>query len=346
MKNLKLRKEDKPETHARITNDTVEEHRKRILAGGRKFKYPLQYSKHKLVINTIIISLFALLLVVLFGWWQLYKQQSTSAFAYRVTSVIPLPVANVDGVDVRYSDYLLRLRPSERYRSQKEATVTSDEDTERQINRFKQQSMYDVSLDAYAGSIAKQQSITVSDEELNALLNAHRQIDGSEISERTLNAVIRDFYEWTPEEYRQVMHTKLLRQKVAFVIDTEAKSRAEATYAKLKAAGGDASWGEIARADDLQYGRSGMVPKANQDGGLASAAANLKIGEMSGILQVSPDSQYNYAIVRLVEKNDTHVNYEFITIPVTKLRDQFDQLYQDGKIKVYIDVPLKEEDSV
>ena len=31
-----------PETGGRITNETVAEHRERVLAGGRKFKYPLQ----------------------------------------------------------------------------------------------------------------------------------------------------------------------------------------------------------------------------------------------------------------------------------------------------------------
>ena len=32
---------------ARITNDTVAEHRQRVIAGGRKFKYPIQYARHK-----------------------------------------------------------------------------------------------------------------------------------------------------------------------------------------------------------------------------------------------------------------------------------------------------------
>ena len=39
----------------RITNDTVAEHREKVLAGGRKLKYPLQYTKRKLVRNTILI---------------------------------------------------------------------------------------------------------------------------------------------------------------------------------------------------------------------------------------------------------------------------------------------------
>jgi hypothetical protein len=77
----------------RITTETVAQHREQILAGGRKFKYPIQYAKHKLVINAILISIAALAALVFVGWWQLYPSQNTSEFMYRVTKFIPLPVA-------------------------------------------------------------------------------------------------------------------------------------------------------------------------------------------------------------------------------------------------------------
>ena len=83
------------EAQSRITNDTVAEHRERILAGGRKFKYPLQYVRHRLVINTVIISTVALAALVSIGWWQLYSAQNTSEFMYKVTQVLPVPVASV-----------------------------------------------------------------------------------------------------------------------------------------------------------------------------------------------------------------------------------------------------------
>lgn len=55
---LKVRKKfrrAKTPTSKLVTNDTVAEHREKILAGGRKFKYPIQYSKHKVIINAIIV---------------------------------------------------------------------------------------------------------------------------------------------------------------------------------------------------------------------------------------------------------------------------------------------------
>jgi hypothetical protein len=58
---FKKKPKQKKELPTRITNDTVAEHREHVLAGGRKLKYPVQYTRSALVRNTIIIS--ALLLM-------------------------------------------------------------------------------------------------------------------------------------------------------------------------------------------------------------------------------------------------------------------------------------------
>ncbi len=50
-----------------------------------------------------------------------------------------------------------------------------------------------------------------------------------------------------------------------------------------------------------------------------------------------------YYILRLVDSNDTQVSYEFIKIPLTMFQRQLDGLYDDGKIKIYIDVPFRDE---
>ena len=56
MKKIKLKRSKKQPAPAasRITNETIAEHREQILAGGRRFKYPIQYTKHKLIINTAL----------------------------------------------------------------------------------------------------------------------------------------------------------------------------------------------------------------------------------------------------------------------------------------------------
>ena len=74
---------EKPKTE----REKVEERREEVLAQGRKFKYPLQYSKHKVIINTVVVGLFAIVAMVAIGWAMLYKIQDTGNMIYRVTQV-------------------------------------------------------------------------------------------------------------------------------------------------------------------------------------------------------------------------------------------------------------------
>src|SRR5690348_16022431 len=76
----------------KITNETVAEHREAVLRGARKYIYPLQHSRG--VIIKVSVVLFIALIVGFFVYCglALYKFQSTSAFIYEVTRVIPFTV--------------------------------------------------------------------------------------------------------------------------------------------------------------------------------------------------------------------------------------------------------------
>src|SRR3979411_3287894 len=87
---------------SRITNETVAEHRERILAGGRKFKYPHHYPKHPIVLITLGIVLLSAASFFGFAFWQLYGAQNTGDFIYRFTQVLPAPVAKIDNRTVLY----------------------------------------------------------------------------------------------------------------------------------------------------------------------------------------------------------------------------------------------------
>ena len=90
---------EKPKTE----REKVEKRREEVLAQGRKFKYPMQYAKHRLIINTVVVAVVAIVLMVVAGWAMLYKLQDTGNMIYRVTQVIPVPVAEVDGAKDHYT---------------------------------------------------------------------------------------------------------------------------------------------------------------------------------------------------------------------------------------------------
>lgn len=325
---------------SRITNDTVAEHRERILAGGRRFKYPVQYARHKLVFNAILISVGALIAIIGVGYWQLYPAQNTSEFVYRVTKVIPLPVAYVDSEPVPYSDYLMKYLSSVHYLEQKEQVSLKSDDGKRQVEFIKQSAMDDAIADAYARKLAIKMNITVSDVELETYLKAQRQSSDGEVSQQTYDAVVLDYYGWSPDEYRYAMKVKILRQKVTYAIDVSALSISDSLKPQVTAA--NANLQAIADAmnkttpGQVLYGSSGLVPKTNQDGGLAAVAATLTKGAVSDAVKSTTGSGYYY--VRLLDSNDTQVSYDYIQVPLTTFKQQLLDIMKANKVTRLISV--------
>jgi len=336
----KIRNKKTEAPSSRITNDTVAEHRERILAGGRRFKYPVQYARHKLVFNAIIISIAALILIAAVGWWQLYPSQNTSVFMYHVTKVLPLPVATVDGEPVLYSDYLMKYLSAVHYLEQKEQISLKSEDGKRQVEYIKQQSMQDAIADTYARKLANKMGITVSDADLESFLKLQRQSNDGEVSQQTYDAVVLDYYGWIPDEYRHATKNKLLRQKVTYAIDTDATALSEKITPQVAAAASNlqaiADTSNKTEPIKIIYGASGLVPKTNQDGGLAAVASKLEKGTVSGVIKSTTGDGYYF--VRLLDSSETQVSYEYIQIPLTVFNKQLDAFEKSGKINRLISV--------
>lgn len=338
----KFRKKD-AETSSRITNETVAEHRERILAGGRRFKYPIQYARHRLVINAIVISVAALVLLGIVGYWQLYSSQNTSTFVYNVTRVLPLPVANVDGQPVLYGDYLMRYRSAIHNLEQQGDINLNSDDGKRQADYHKQKSMQAAIAGAYGAKLAKQLGLVVTDAELDDYVKTQRQSSDGEISQRTYDASILDILGWSPEEYRHVLHDELLRQKVAFAIDDAASKLSDSVAQQV--AGSDSIFKDIVASTNalggiqIVYGAPGFVPQTNQDGGLAVTASKLTKGKVSGVLKATTtaagDGLY---FVKLLDINDTQVSYEFVRIPLEEFNRRLDNLKSTNKISEYITI--------
>ncbi|NCO10776.1 hypothetical protein GW746_00325 [Candidatus Saccharibacteria bacterium] len=337
---FRRKKKEPVSPSGRITTDTLAEHRERVLAGGRKFKYPVQYAKHKVVINAIVITIAALALLILVGWWQLYPAQNTSDFMYRVTKVLPLPVATVDGNPVRYSDYLMRYKSSIQYLVERDQIDLNSEDGKIQADYVKRRELEGAIADTYAASIAKERGISVTDTELETFLIQQRESSDGEVSESVYNAVILDYYGWSPEEYRHAMKSKLLRQKVAYDMDEKAREVSSRVQKALD--GGEKSLNSVASSVNagvgggVVYSPAIWVPRDNQDNGLAAAAAKLKKGEVSGALQLVTGNGYYF--VRLVDSNTAQVQYEFLRVPLTAFTEKLTELRENNRINEYIEV--------
>ncbi|HEY5695248.1 MAG TPA: SurA N-terminal domain-containing protein [Candidatus Saccharimonadales bacterium] len=345
---FKRHKEAKKEIPSRITNETVAEHREQILAGGRRFKYPMQYARHKLVFNTIIVTFVTLVLIVLVGWWQLYLVQNTNSFLYRITRVLPLPVASVDGEAVRYSTYLMYLNSSMHYLQQSEQVNLGSDDGKRQLEYYKRKNMDNAIADGYAEKLAHQLGITISEQDVTNAVNQQLVTSNGKISQETYDASTLSVLGWAPDEYRQAIKNKLLQKQVAYAIDTNAKKRADQAATMIAAP--DADFTKIAAALGgdgalkVSVGTSGMVPSTNNDGGLSEAAAPLQKGQFSHIIKTTTGDGYYF--VRLLDKSDTQINYQYLRIPLTAFNEQLAALKKSGKIHEYISIPAVENQTI
>lgn len=337
---LRGRSAQTKKSHGRITNETVAEHREQILAGGRRFKYPVQYTKNSLVRNSIIITAVALVLLLLLGYWQLYPAQNTSRFMYRLTQLLPVPVAKIDGDSVRYSDYLLRVRGALHYLETEDPANLNAGDGKRQRDYQKRQALNTAEDNTYIAKLGRQQQITVSDKEVDDFINQQLNSRQPALTIRQFEQnVTRRYYDWSYQEYRQTVRDQLLKRKVSLKIDKAAQVRADQVLQQLRGGADFASLAKMTSDDTLTRamgGDAGYVPKNNDDpDGLIAAASRLQPNQVSDVIT----ARDGYYIIKLLENRQNDIRYARIFIKLNELDSRIKKLRDSGQVKEYIDVP-------
>lgn len=322
----------KPKTE----REKVEERRDEVLARGRKFKYPMQYAKHKLIINTIVVAVVALVLMVVAGWAMLYKFQDTGDMIYRVTQVFPVPVARVDGANVRYSDYLMIYRSNLMTAEQQGGQLGDSEDADMVREGYKQAALSSAVEYTYAMKLGKELGLTVTDAEVTEAFDEHRKVGGVERSEEGFLKILRDNFGMNKSEYRRMLYLSLMRAKVAQEVDEPAKQLSQQVEQILAEQDGN-----LTAAADLgagvTYEETGrLVDNMNVDGGRSMMAMKLEVGQVSPRFLSSNGDGYYY--VKLIDKTDKEVNYHSLKIEFTKFDQMVAALYEEGKVETYIEV--------
>ena len=333
-----LKKSNVQETQvAKITNTTLEEQRKEILNKGKKFKYPVQYSKNRLVGNALIIALVILITGSGLLWYQLYKAQNTGEFIYRFTTVIPFPVANVDGENALYRDYLMEYRANMQIANAKKDEIESANNVKALSVLNKNKAMKNAIANAYAQKKAREMGISVSEKEIDEAFDAQRKTQNTELTESALYKIAADNYGLSPSEYRRMfIELPLLRRKVTAEIDKNAAKTRDEVVKYLNDNSNDFSKAAEQFGDKIEYNKPGKVRKTNIDGGRPKGASQLNVGEVSKpFISNAGDGYY---IVKLIEKNDNEISYESIKIKFTEFNSQLEKLEKEGKVKKYIKV--------
>ena len=329
MTSLKKKAESKTE------QEKVDRRREEVLAAGRKFKYPLQWTKHRVVINTILIALIVLSIIVTSGWLALYRFNMTDDMLFRITKIVPAPVANVDGETVRFSDYLMLYRSSLISIERQSGDVDNEGSMEALRNQYMRVALTEAEEFAYAMKLAKELGITVTDEEIDKEFERHLSLGGVERSEESFLKIIKENFGLDKDEYRRMLYLTLVKSKVEMDIDENANKISNQVEKLLSENGGDyAAIAEKLGKQVIYQETGGMVGSQNIDGGRASEAIKLEPGKQSGrFVSINGDGYY---FVKLINKTETEVNFVSIKVPFTEFQKRFDALREEEKINELI----------
>ncbi len=290
----------------RITNETVAEHREDVLKGARKYKYPLQHSKHRIIVVSTILLCVALVSFFAYTGLALYKFQSSSAFMYRVTQVLPLPVARAGSHFVTYENYLFELRRYEHYYQTQQQVDFNSESGKRQLETFgKPQAMDEVIQAAYVKQLASKYHVSISSAELNdelSALQAQNQSNNQELAD-----VTNKFFGWSIDDLKRELKQELLAQKVAAVMDTTTRARAATVLSQLQA-GADFGTAAAQSSDDAATKSNGgqyadtAITAASTDvpPAVVRQLQTMQVGQVSGVIQAGTTLE----IVKLISTTD------------------------------------------
>lgn len=327
------------EPEQKTEKEKIKKRREEVLKSGRKFKYPLQYSKHRLVTVTIVVAAIALIGSIIAGWFILYKAQTTSDVMYRLTKVIPLPVANIDGENVRYSDYLMVYKSSVRPIEQQSGTSFNEgEDSESRRNYYKRSALTKAEEYAYAEKLARENNLTVSEAEINASFDEHRKVGGTELSDESFLRIVKDNFGLGEDEYRHLLKLSLLKKNVSIAIDATAKNTVSEIQKFLSENDNDFKKARDQFTSRADYEETaGLVGAGNVDGGRALKALTLEKGQISEpFVSLNGDGYY---IIKCTEKSKNEVSYVSIFIPFSEFDKRITSLKEGGKIHEYIEIP-------
>ena len=344
IKKLKKRVAKKPEEQApqdgvpRITNETVAEHREEVLSSARKYIYPLQHSKHKIVLITTSLLIAAIIGFFTFTMVSLYRVKSYSSFLYGVTKVIPFPVAKAGNNYVAYENYLFELKHYIHYYQNQQKLDFSTDSGKQQLAEFKKRALTKVVDDAYIKQLASEKKVSVSDKEVDNEIQIVRSQNRLGGSTKVFEDVLKEYWGWSINDFRRSLKQQLLAQKLLPVLDPETVARANQAKAELNAG---ADFAAVAKkySDDAASKDTGgefgfPIDQSNRDidAQVTNALYKLKPGQVSGVI----NSGYSLEIVKNIEPQGDKIRGAHIVFNFKNINTYLNDLKDQKKATLYI----------
>ncbi len=328
------------ETLPRITNETVTEHREEVLSTARKYIYPLQHSKHRVVIISTSLLGAAIAIFFVYTGLALYRFQSYSTFLYGVTQVMPFPIAKAGSSYVAYENYLFELRHYVHYYQTQQKIDFSTVAGQQQLDNFKQQALQEVVNDAYIKQLSAKYHVSVSDQEVNNEVTLLRNQNLIGNNNQVFSDVLSQYWGWTISDFKRELKQQLLAQKLVSTLDTATHQKAQAALAQLQAGNSFASVAAEYSDDTTTKANGGvlgfLVSKTNQD--LApqtvSELFTLKVGQYSPIINIGTGLE----IVKVISVQGNQIQVAHILFNFQSINTYLSPLKAKEKTHYYVTV--------
>lgn len=325
------------EAAPRITNTTVAEHREEVLSSARKYIYPLQHSKHKIVLWSVAIFITVIVAFSAYCTVALYKLQTTSGFVYKVTEVIPFPIARKGNTFIAYENYLFELRHYMHYYTVQQKLDFNSKPGREQLDQFKKQALQKVIDDVYIKQLASQHNIKVSDQEVNDQITLLKNENRLGSSDKVFEDVLKDYWGWSVNDFKRSLREQLLAQKVVATLDTNTQQKAKTIVSQLNQG---ANFGKLAKqySDDqatkLNGGDFGQVDKTSRllSPQAVEALFSLKPGKVSGVINTG----YSLEIVKNLETRGDKIHGAHIVLNFKDITSYLNDLKDKQPTRIYI----------
>jgi len=297
-----------------ITTETIAEHREQVLSGARKYIYPLQHSKHKIIYITTSIVAAAIIGLAVYCSIGLYRLYQYNTFIYRITQVVPFPIARVGNSFVDYENYLFELRHYVHY-YQSQLQLNFSGEGQQQLINFRRQALQDSINNTFIKILAAKNGVSVSGKEINARISEVREQNRLGSNNKVFSDVLRDYWGWSVNDFKRALQEQILSEKVVAKLDKADTARASAALAQLKA-GADfqalakqVSDDSATKANGGDYGFSITKSNPNVPPQVIEALFNLKAGQTSGIINAGQTLE----IVQVIQNDGTNVTARHIS---------------------------------
>lgn len=304
----------------KITTENIGEHREEVLKGARKYIYPLAHSKRRIIAVTATVMVAAVVALLVYCSLALYKFYQYNTFVYRVTQVVPFPIAKAGSHYVNYENYLFELRRYVHYYETQQQRDFAGADRG-QLIQYRRQALADVINEAYIKQLAAQKHVSVSNQEVNGRLTEVRDQNRLGGNDKVFADVLSSYWGWSINDFKRSLKQEILDEKVNAALDTDANARANEALSQLKS-GTDfetlakgVSEDPNAKNDGGNYGGSFGKTNPNVPPEVINALFNMKVGQVSGIILASPvlsDQGPSLQIVKLTGRSGDTVTAQHI----------------------------------